>query len=39
MISTKDMPRILREFPARSTIGTELKSGALVEVSIVEYKD
>jgi 2-iminobutanoate/2-iminopropanoate deaminase len=26
------------EFPARATVGVELKSGALVEVSIVAYK-
>jgi 2-iminobutanoate/2-iminopropanoate deaminase len=26
-------------FPARATVGTELKSGALVEVSVVAYKD
>jgi len=26
------------EFPARATIGAELKSGALVEVSVVAYK-
>lgn len=27
------------EFPARATVGIELKSGALVEVSVVAYKD
>ncbi len=26
------------EFPARATVGVELKSGALVEVSVVAYK-
>jgi 2-iminobutanoate/2-iminopropanoate deaminase len=28
-----------REFPARATIGIGLKSGALIEVSVVAYKD
>ncbi|MCW3995469.1 MAG: Rid family detoxifying hydrolase [Candidatus Bathyarchaeota archaeon] len=27
------------EFPVRTTVGTELKSGALVEISVVAYKD
>ena len=27
------------DFPARVTVGAELKSGALVEVSVVAYKD
>ncbi len=27
------------DFPARATVGVELKSGALVEVSVVAYKD
>ena len=27
------------DFPARATVGIELKSGALVEVSVVAYKD
>ncbi len=27
------------EFPARATVGTELKADALVEVSVVAYKD
>jgi 2-iminobutanoate/2-iminopropanoate deaminase len=27
------------EFPARATVGVEFKSGALVEVSVVAYKD
>lgn len=27
------------DYPARSTVGAELKSGALVEVSVVAYKD
>ena len=27
------------KFPARATVGVELKSGALVEVSVVAYKD
>jgi 2-iminobutanoate/2-iminopropanoate deaminase len=27
------------EFPARATVGLELKTGALVEVSVVAYKD
>ncbi len=27
------------EFPARATVGIELKAGALVEVSVVAYKD
>jgi len=27
------------EFPARATVGSELKAGALVEVSVVAYKD
>jgi 2-iminobutanoate/2-iminopropanoate deaminase len=27
------------EFPARATVGAELKAGALVEVSIIAYKD
>jgi 2-iminobutanoate/2-iminopropanoate deaminase len=27
------------DFPARATVGAELKSGALVEVSVVAYKD
>ena len=27
------------EFPARATIGCELKGGALVEVSVVAYRD
>lgn len=27
------------EFPARSTVGAELKANALVEVSVVAYKD
>lgn len=27
------------DFPARATVATELKSGALVEVSVVAYKD
>jgi len=27
------------DFPTRATIGIELKSGALVEVSIIAYKD
>jgi 2-iminobutanoate/2-iminopropanoate deaminase len=27
------------DFPARVTVGTELKSGALVEVSVIAYKD
>ncbi|HMK95620.1 MAG TPA: Rid family detoxifying hydrolase [Candidatus Limnocylindrales bacterium] len=27
------------EFPARATIGCELKTGALVEVSVVAYRD
>ena len=27
------------DFPARATVGVELKSGALVEVSAVAYKD
>jgi 2-iminobutanoate/2-iminopropanoate deaminase len=27
------------DFPARATVGTELKSGALVEVSVIAHKD
>jgi len=27
------------DFPSRSTVGVELKAGALVEVSVVAYKD
>jgi 2-iminobutanoate/2-iminopropanoate deaminase len=27
------------DFPTRATVGIELKSGALVEVSVVAYKD
>ena len=27
------------DFPARATVGVELKLGALVEVSVVAYKD
>jgi 2-iminobutanoate/2-iminopropanoate deaminase len=27
------------DFPARATVGAELKSGALVEVSVVAYKE
>jgi enamine deaminase RidA (YjgF/YER057c/UK114 family) len=27
------------DFPSRSTVGAELKSGALVEVSVIAYKD
>jgi len=27
------------EFPARATVGAELKANALVEVSVVAYKD
>jgi len=27
------------EFPARATVGLELKTGAIVEVSVVAYKD
>ena len=27
------------EYPARATVGIELKPGALVEVSVVAYKD
>jgi 2-iminobutanoate/2-iminopropanoate deaminase len=27
------------DFPARATVGAELKSGALVEISVVAYKD
>jgi 2-iminobutanoate/2-iminopropanoate deaminase len=27
------------DFPARVTVGAELKSGALVEVSVIAYKD
>jgi 2-iminobutanoate/2-iminopropanoate deaminase len=27
------------DFPARATVGAELKAGALVEVSVVAYKD
>jgi enamine deaminase RidA (YjgF/YER057c/UK114 family) len=27
------------EFPARATVGIELKPNALVEVSVVAYKD
>jgi len=27
------------EFPTRATVGSELKAGALVEVSVVAYKD
>ncbi len=27
------------DFPARATVGAELQSGALVEVSVVAYKD
>ena len=27
------------EFPARATIGVELKAEALIEVSVVAYKD
>jgi 2-iminobutanoate/2-iminopropanoate deaminase len=27
------------DFPARTTVGTELKSGALVEVSVIAHKD
>jgi enamine deaminase RidA (YjgF/YER057c/UK114 family) len=26
------------EFPARATVGVELKSGVLVEVSVIAYK-
>jgi 2-iminobutanoate/2-iminopropanoate deaminase len=28
-----------KEFPARATVGTELMQGALVEISVVAYKD
>ena len=28
-----------REFPARATVGVELKGNALIEVSVVAYKD
>ena len=28
-----------KDFPARATIGAELKAGALVEVSVVAYKE
>jgi 2-iminobutanoate/2-iminopropanoate deaminase len=28
-----------KDFPARATVAAELKSGALVEVSVVAYKD
>ena len=27
------------EFPARTTIGTELKTGTLIEVSVIAYKE
>jgi 2-iminobutanoate/2-iminopropanoate deaminase len=27
------------DFPARTTVGAELKSGALIEVSVIAYKD
>jgi 2-iminobutanoate/2-iminopropanoate deaminase len=27
------------DFPARATVGLELKSGALVEISVIAYKD
>ena len=27
------------DYPARATVGAELKSGALVEVSVIAYKD
>jgi 2-iminobutanoate/2-iminopropanoate deaminase len=27
------------DFPARATVGAELKAGALVEISVVAYKD
>lgn len=27
------------DYPARATVGVELKSGALVEVSVIAYKD
>jgi 2-iminobutanoate/2-iminopropanoate deaminase len=27
------------DFPARATVGTELKSGALVEISVIAHKD
>jgi 2-iminobutanoate/2-iminopropanoate deaminase len=27
------------DYPARATVGSELKSGALVEVSVIAYKD
>jgi 2-iminobutanoate/2-iminopropanoate deaminase len=28
-----------KEFPARATVGTELMQGALVEISVIAYKD
>jgi len=28
-----------KEFPARATVGTELPSGALVEISVIAYKE
>jgi 2-iminobutanoate/2-iminopropanoate deaminase len=28
-----------KNYPARATVGAELKAGALVEVSVVAYKD
>jgi 2-iminobutanoate/2-iminopropanoate deaminase len=27
------------DYPARTTVGSELKSGAFVEVSVIAYKD
>jgi enamine deaminase RidA (YjgF/YER057c/UK114 family) len=27
------------EFPARATVGTELMQGALVEISVIAYKE
>ena len=27
------------DFPSRATVGTELKSGTLVDVSVIAYKD
>jgi enamine deaminase RidA (YjgF/YER057c/UK114 family) len=28
-----------KDFPARATVGIELSSGALVEISIIAYKE
>ena len=35
----REYAKYFEKFPARATVGIELKSGALAEVSVVAYKD